>query len=132
MEGLMKRGSCKAAASAANEPYQATFRPSGSLLVDDGLVCSLDYIDEPVSRGCYCLRIANWSEVFPPKFGKKKNRGETERASYLILEKLEVESAENSDTNSIAAFRRIGMGFDIVAKVDKLLANTERWQLRLV
>ncbi|KAK3057099.1 hypothetical protein LTR09_002138 [Extremus antarcticus] len=129
VEGLVKRGSCKPVASKLSQTDQAIFRPSSSQLVDEGLVCFLDFVDEPVSRGCYCLRIADWSQSSTS--GSKKKRQDTERACYLILEKSS-DGASGSNTEEPSTFKRVGMGFDVVAKVDKIFANADRRELRLV
>ena len=63
LEALVKRGTCRFSSQASRNPDEASFKPSGSLLIDDGLKCFLDYVDEPVSKTCYGIRIANWKQA---------------------------------------------------------------------
>jgi hypothetical protein len=63
LEALVKRGTCRFSSQASRNPDEALFKPSGSLLVDDGLKCILDYVDEPVAKNCYGIRIANWKKL---------------------------------------------------------------------
>lgn len=124
--GVLKRGACKQSGATQD---QAIFRSSGSTLSDEGISCVVDYPDEPVSRGCYCLRIATWSPA-DTKSGKRQ-RAAMEKASYLMLEK--VGGGERpSSSDGHAKFRRIGMGYDSVAKVDRLFLNADRRDLVII
>jgi hypothetical protein len=131
LEALIKRGTCRFSAQTSSKPDEASFKPSGSLLVDDGLKCFLDYVDDVVSKTCYCVRIANWKQ--PSKKPKRKGDDDSEQAFYLLLERMQQKSADiASDEDSFGTFRRIGIGWDLPRKVDKIFANAERRLLRLV
>lgn len=131
MEALIKTGTCRFSPQASRSPDEASFKPSGSLLVDDGLKCFLDYTDDPISKNCYGVRIANWKRAGPGL--KKKGDEDSERAFYLLLERVQHGKADETyEADSFGTFRRIGMGYDIVRKVDKIFANAERRVLRLV
>lgn len=125
--GLIKRGSCKERA-APSKPNEAVFRASGSLLVDEGVPCTLDEVDEPLSRGCYCLFIGIFEKA--TKSSRKESR--EQRSCYLILERIQTGDAPQQLSNDLfGRFRRIGMGFDPSQKVDKIFANAERRRLEL-
>ena len=131
LEGLVKRGSCKPSSNSLAGPDAGTFRPSGSLLIDDGLICFFDYVDDPVSKSCYCLRIADWSQTLPA-MKKRGTRGHEERVFCLIVERVVHDwPNESSDGDTFGSFKRIGMVFDLSDKVDKIFANAERRHLRL-
>lgn len=123
--GRIKRGSCKMPATSP-KPNEAVFRSSGSLLADEGLTCTLDDGDDPLSRGCYCLFIA----MFGKPSRSTANNKEDQRSCYLVLERMQGSGPPQSDT--FGSFRRIGMGFDSPRKVDKVFANAERQRLDLV
>jgi hypothetical protein len=131
LEALVKRGVCRFPSQPSNNSDEAPFKPSGSLLVDDGLTCFMDYVDDPTSKTSYCVRIANWK--LPSAKPKKKRDDYSERAFYLLVERVQqklVDKAANED--SFGTFRRVGVGFDMTRKVDKIFANAERRVLRLV
>ena len=131
VEGLVKRGSCKRSHNSSEDPEQASFRLSGSLLLDEGMTCYLDYVDDPISKGCYVLRIANWTSV-PSKRNKEEKTPRLESVAYLILERIQDDSAtSNTSTNHFGIFKRIGVGYDDPVKVDKIFSNAERRQLHL-
>ena len=129
LEGLVKRGSCKPSTNTSRDPDEATFRPSGSVLAVEGLVCYLDYANDPVSKSCYCLRIASWKQ--PSIKGKKKASKDQERVFYLVLERTG-HNVTSGEGEIFGAFKRIGMGYDVRDKVDKIFANAERRRLQLV
>jgi hypothetical protein len=129
VEGLLIRGSCKPSAPSSDEPDEANFKPSGSTFRDDGLSCSLDYIEDPVSKGCYCLRVANCDVA--RSSSSKKRRGDNGRMVYLILERVTYEG-DGASSNDVSIFQRIGMGFDDSAKVDKVFSNADQRTLLLV
>lgn len=124
--GVLKRGSCKQSSAKGD---QATFRSSGSTISNEGVACVVDYPNEPVSRGCYSLRIATWAP--DDAKGSNKQRATAEKASYLILERMGHGERTHSSEGP-ATFTRIGMGFDSVAKVDKIFINADRRHLVLV
>lgn len=126
----IRRGSCKAVArpSISN---QAAFRASGSLLEHSGLPCFLDTVDEPVSKGCYCVIVAT--------FDKQRDRMQRRRQDqqslsfYLILERTQDHrSSPTTISESFGLFRRIGMGFAPIQKVEGFFNNVERRHLELI
>jgi hypothetical protein len=123
--GYLKKGYCKQTGQTQD---QAIFRSSGSNMSDEGILCIVDYPDEPVSKGCFCLRIANWSSDDVNTTARR--RFSMGRASYLILEK--VDSDIHPPGGARSTLRRIGMGLDSVPKVDKLFNNAERRKIRLI
>ena len=131
LEALVKRGTCRFPSQPSTNPDEASFKPSGSLLVDDGLTCFLDYVDDPTSKTCYCVRISNWRQ--PSLKPQKKRDVDSEQAFYLLVERVDQKQLDKAaDETSFGTFRRIGVGFDITRKVDKIFANAERRILRLV
>lgn len=131
VEALVKRGICRMKYQSSSKPDETSFKPSGSLLADDGLRCYLDYVDDPVSKTCYCIRVANWKQ--PSNLPKKKEYDDFEQAFYLLFERVQHKLLDStSETDCFGAFRRIGMGFDIPRKADKIFANAERRFLQLV
>jgi hypothetical protein len=131
LEALVKRGVCRFPSQPSTNSDEASFKPSGSLLVDDGLTCFLDYVDDPTSKTCYCVRIANWKQ--PSVKPKKKRDTDSEQAFYLLAERVQQKLVDKAASEeSFGSFRRIGVGYDITRKVDKIFANAERRVLRLV
>ncbi|KAK5175891.1 uncharacterized protein LTR77_001031 [Saxophila tyrrhenica] len=125
LKGFMKRGSCKISTAAPNSPSWVVFKPSGSLLKRGMLNCSLDYSDEPVAKSCYCLRITKWLQA-------STIPGPKAFVSYLLLEKVGTAETTSRLRMEYSTFKRIGMGFDDAEKVDRIFANAERRQLRLI
>lgn len=128
---LVKRGACRFSSQPSSKPDEASFKPSGSLLVDDGLKCFLDYTDDPVSKNCYGVRIANWKRHGSKP--KKSANDDSEQAFFLLLERVQQNQAnQEHEDDSFGTFRRIGVGFDIARKVDKIFANADRRLLKLI
>ena len=125
----IRRGSCKVVAR-PSIPNEAAFRPSGSLLEDHGLPCFLDAVDEPVSKGCYCVLVGTFDKQ--PQHPQRR-QDHLSVSFYLILERTQDHrSSLSSDSGSFGRFRRIGMGFDSVQKVERLFNNAERRLLELI
>lgn len=126
--GRMKRGYCKIAARPAT-PYETVFKASGSLLVDEGLSCFMDEADEPTSKACYCLLVA----MFEQKPPNRQKAIEQQRLGYLVLERAQNHtSAQNRSDEDFGTFRRIGTGFEVPKKVEKVFGNAERRRLDLI
>ncbi|KAK3681908.1 hypothetical protein LTR37_020777 [Vermiconidia calcicola] len=131
LKGFLKRGSCKPLAGHSREPDAAMFRSSGSSLDDNGLICYLDYVDDPISRSCYCFQVAAWHRPIATK-ASKRTIEELTRVFYLVLERIpDAASDIGLSRNSFGSFKRIGMGYDHSSKVDQLFLNAERQQLLL-
>lgn len=149
VSGLLKRGSCKLPTRnpVAFQPTSSqladgrlTYPPSravftGSQSAESGIICFLDYPEEPLSKTCYCLQITNWYTRDPdcdePDSNQRPDTARSPRiievGSYLILER-----ADTVTSTDYPVFKRIGMGYDDVDKVDKVLANAARQKLELV
>ncbi|KAK3714348.1 hypothetical protein LTR37_007934 [Vermiconidia calcicola] len=131
LKGFLKRGSCRPLAGAPYEPEAAMFRSSGSLLSDDGLICYLDYVSDPFSRGCYCFQVAEWNRPIATE-ASKRTIEESTRGFYLVLERIQDASSDiGFRWNSSGSFKRTGMGYDLPSKVHQLFLNAERQQLLL-
>ena len=96
------------------------------------MTCHLDYVDDPVSKSCYCLRIGNWKPLSTGQKKKDRNAGQCQGA-YLILERVEdKDSGVGKDEELFGVFVRIGIGYDDVKIVDSTFANAKRYHLQLI